>query len=96
MTDPISIYSRQGRNDPGPKGVSSDRKVDREVPATATGPTAGSDEVVLSETAQQAMRGEAFDRAKIEAIKEALRNGQYPLDSRRIAESFMSIERMID
>ena len=54
------------------------------------------DELVLSDTARQAaMEFEAFDSAKVEAIKEALRNGQYPLDSRRIAESFYSIERMI-
>jgi negative regulator of flagellin synthesis FlgM len=54
------------------------------------------DELVLSDTARQAaMDFEAFDSAKVEAIKEALRNGQYPLDSRRIAESFYRIEQMI-
>ena len=37
----------------------------------------------------------AFDRAKVEAIKQALRDGSYPLDPRRIAESFVAIERMI-
>ena len=30
-----------------------------------------------------------------DAIKQALRDGQYPLDSRRIAENFVAIERMI-
>jgi negative regulator of flagellin synthesis FlgM len=36
-----------------------------------------------------------FDRAKVEAIKQAIHNGQYPLNPRRIAESFVAIEQMI-
>ena len=36
-----------------------------------------------------------FDRAKVDAIREAIHNGQYPLDPRRIAESFVAIEQMI-
>ena len=36
-----------------------------------------------------------FDRAKVDAIRHAIHNGQYPLDPRRIAESFVAIEQMI-
>ena len=36
-----------------------------------------------------------FDRAKVEAIKTALQNGQYPLNPRRIAESFVALEQLI-
>jgi len=65
-------------------------------PVTDARPQPRADELVLSDTARQAaMEFEAFDSAKVEAIKEALRNGQYPLDSRRIAESFYRIEQMI-
>ena len=65
-------------------------------PVTESRAQPRADELVLSDTARQAaMAFEAFDSAKVEAIKEALRNGQYPLDSRRIAESFYRIERMI-
>jgi negative regulator of flagellin synthesis FlgM len=45
--------------------------------------------------AQQAMAQPDFDRAKVEAIKNAIAQGQYPLDSRKIAESFVAIEQMI-
>ncbi|MGA0992004.1 MAG: flagellar biosynthesis anti-sigma factor FlgM [Burkholderiaceae bacterium] len=31
----------------------------------------------------------------MDAIKQALQDGSYPLDPRRIAESFVAIERMI-
>jgi negative regulator of flagellin synthesis FlgM len=53
------------------------------------------DEVQLSAVAQKAMQEPEFDRAKVEAIKLAIQQGQYPLDSRRIAESFLAIEKMI-
>jgi negative regulator of flagellin synthesis FlgM len=53
------------------------------------------DEVKLSAVAQKAMQEPEFDRAKVEAIKVAIQQGQYPLDSRRIAENFVAIEKMI-
>jgi negative regulator of flagellin synthesis FlgM len=54
-----------------------------------------SDEVKLSAVAQKAMQEPEFDRAKVEAIKLAIQQGQYPLDTRRIAENFVAIEKMI-
>ena len=36
-----------------------------------------------------------FDAAKVEQIKQALAEGNYPLDERRIAESFVAIESML-
>jgi hypothetical protein len=36
-----------------------------------------------------------FDRAKVDAIKDAIQNGQYPLNPRRIAESFVALEQLI-
>jgi negative regulator of flagellin synthesis FlgM len=53
------------------------------------------DEVKLSAVAQKAMQEPEFDRAKVEAIKLAIQQGQYPLDTRRIAENFVAIEKMI-
>jgi negative regulator of flagellin synthesis FlgM len=53
------------------------------------------DEVKLSAVAQKAMQEPEFDRNKVEAIKVAIQQGQYPIDSRRIAENFLAIEKMI-
>ncbi|MBT5106326.1 MAG: flagellar biosynthesis anti-sigma factor FlgM, partial [Porticoccaceae bacterium] len=36
-----------------------------------------------------------FDEAKVAEIKQALAEGNYPLDERRIAESFVAIESML-
>lgn len=61
--------------------------------AKAAAPRA--DELVLSDVAQKAMAEPAFDRSKVEAIKQALKDGNYPLNARRIAESFVSMENLI-
>jgi hypothetical protein len=36
-----------------------------------------------------------FDRVKVDSIKDAIANGHYPLNPRRIAESFVALEQMI-
>ncbi len=36
-----------------------------------------------------------FDRTKVDSIKHAIENGQYPLNPRRIAESFVALEQLI-
>ena len=36
-----------------------------------------------------------FDRAKVESIKAAIQQGNYPVSLRRIAENFVSLEKMI-
>jgi len=41
------------------------------------------------------MQEPQFDRAKVESIKLAIQQGNYPVDSRRIAENFVAIEKMI-
>jgi negative regulator of flagellin synthesis FlgM len=53
------------------------------------------DTLELSDAARQSMAEPGFDRAKVDAIKLALQQGQYPLDSRRMAENFLAIEKMI-
>ena len=58
-------------------------------------PNTGADEVVLSEISQKAANEPGFDPQKVEAIKQAISDGNYPLDARRIAESFSSLERLI-
>ena len=63
--------------------------------ASSTPAPAVRDEFVPSDVAKQAMSSEPFDQAKVDAIKQAIQDGQYPLDSRRIAESFLAVERMI-
>jgi negative regulator of flagellin synthesis FlgM len=110
MTDAISQYGRQAPLDSSTRAaidsrVAADAKspVDASVAKQAAAvadnkPTVakpGPDMLILSDVAKKAMAEPSFDRVKVDAIKQAIQNGQYPLDSRRIAESFMAIEKMI-
>ena len=54
------------------------------------------DQVKLSNIAQKAMgEGSSVDQEKVDRIKQAIEDGRYPVDSRRIAESFASLERLL-
>ncbi|MSQ64749.1 MAG: flagellar biosynthesis anti-sigma factor FlgM [Limnohabitans sp.] len=55
----------------------------------------GSDSVSLSNVKDRIDAQPAFDRAKVESIKAALQQGNYPVSPRRIAENFVSLEKMI-
>ena len=49
------------------------------------------DEVILSDVAKKAMEEEpSFDLEKVKAIRKAIEEGSYPLNSRKIAESFVA------
>ena len=54
------------------------------------------DEVKLSNVAQKAMTSRPdVDQEKVDRIKQAIEEGRYPVDSRRLAESFASLERLV-
>ncbi len=100
MTDPISHFSRMAQMDNSVRQAArAEKRASAPVGLAAQEAPAASapqgDEVRLSDVARQAMREPEFDRAKVESIKTAIRDGQYPLDARRIAESFVALERMI-
>ena len=94
MTDPISHFGRIAQMDSSIRKVAAkgEQSTDKAKAAPASGQ---SDELHLSEVARQATQEPQFDRAKVEAIKLAIQQGQYPLDVRRIAENFVAIENMI-
>lgn len=78
-------------------------KADKQEKAASAAPAPASpsegrrtDSVQMSNVAQKAMAEPDFDRAKVESIKQAISEGNYPLDIKRIAESFVAIERMIN
>lgn len=106
MSDAISNYGRMTQSNAALRSALD--KVDKKTAAKSGAPadTAapaqeakagnGADQVSLSNVAQKAMAQPDFDRAKVEAIKQAIKEGNYPINPRRIAESFVSLERLID
>ena len=106
MTDAISQYGRLAQTDSTVRNALD--KLDKKAPATdgkappsvdtqapRVAPRPGPDTLSLSNVAQKAMNEPEFDRVKVESIKKAIQDGQYPLDAKRIAESFVAIEKMI-
>jgi negative regulator of flagellin synthesis FlgM len=96
MNSPINGYSRQlGTGLLERYNSEKLEKASDKAPTKAAAPAAGGDELVLSDVAKQAMSEGSFDQAKVDSIKQAIQDGQYPLNARRIAESFVAIEQMI-
>lgn len=99
MTDPISSFRRIAQMDAASRpaaGKATERSSETTQGTAAKSTGMQSDELQLSEVAQQAMKEPEFDRAKVESIKQAIHQGLYPVDSRRIAENFVAIEKMIN
>jgi negative regulator of flagellin synthesis FlgM len=104
MAIPISGQGLVGTNDIGRReaervqrsSVASMLSAD-ETNATGQGasPAIQDDELVLSETAMQATDSDAFDQARVDAIRQAISEGNYPLDVRRIAERFQELEDLL-
>ncbi len=97
MTDAISQYGRLNSSSNAVR-ASVDKAAKKAAADDGGAPAAarpGEDSVALSNVAAKAMAEPDFDRAKVESIKQAIAQGQYPLDAQRIAESFVAIERMI-
>jgi negative regulator of flagellin synthesis FlgM len=104
MTDSISSYGRRiqteaSRRDALDKAAAKatpsllEEAAGKPAPAKVGG---GHDQLQLSNVAQKAMAEPDFDRAKVESIKQAIQDGQYQINPRKIAESFLAVERMID
>ena len=58
--------------------------------------TSGTEELVkLSANLQADIDKALFDQEKVDRVKDALRNGDYPIDSNKIADSFIDLEKLI-
>ena len=105
MADAISNYGQRAQSDASLRsaldktnrksGSSSQVASDAAASSAPSAKSPGADELRLTNVAARAMAEPDFDRAKVESIKQAIQDGQYPLNARKIAESFHAIEQMI-
>jgi negative regulator of flagellin synthesis FlgM len=58
-------------------------------------PVQSTDRNEVGEASRQALASSDFDAAKVESIRKAIADGQYAIDPKRIAESFMALEAML-
>jgi negative regulator of flagellin synthesis FlgM len=74
----------------------SKKNAESDKAATSESPSAvAQDSVELSEGVRSASTNAVFDAGRVAELREAIANGQYPLDPKKIAESFASIERLL-
>ena len=96
MTDPISSYGRQMSVDlqksSNPK---AERKLSVATPVKESPSQTDVDRISSGVADLMAQSEPPFDRAKVDRIKQAIQDGQYAIDPKRIAENFVAIERMI-
>jgi len=103
MSDPFSVNARIGNtgatratatkvDNKSSAGKSESSSESKSASATSAQVT---DSVNLSNISQRVKDTPDFDRAKVESIKAALREGTYPINPRRIAENFVALEKMI-
>ena len=101
MSDPVSNNARianQAASRAALEKLDNKSKAVKNAPspeAKAAPAPQNADTVNLSNVTQRAKDAPDFDRAKVEAIKTALREGSYPINPRRIAENFVALEKMI-
>ena len=105
MTDAISNYGQRAQSDASLRsasdkanrknGANSNLSADQPTSSAPSVRSAGADQLQLTNVAAKAMAEPDFDRVKVESIKQAIQDGQYPLNPRKIAESFHAIEKLI-
>ena len=66
---------------------------DRNIPSESSETNAT--KVQLSDEVSDAIESAEFDAAKVEALRLAIMDGNYPLDAKRIAENMLNLERLI-
>lgn len=102
MTEPIYNKPLRGQTDlrrpvvDKPNAPAEQAKgLDMAAEAARTTKSPGADEFVPTNVVARAQAEPAYDKVKVESIKKAIQDGQYPLDPRRIAESFHALEKLI-
>jgi negative regulator of flagellin synthesis FlgM len=88
MTDPVSNFGRRAQSDPSvrsaidkaaPKPTTSDAKSSSATAAKPSAHAPGPDALQLTNVTARAMAEPDFDRVKVDAIKQALKDGNLSL-----------------
>jgi flagellar biosynthesis anti-sigma factor FlgM len=92
MTSPISNNASPPRVQQGDVSPKKESVVKGNLDDSVT-KTEG--DVSIDSNVAQALKGADFDQAAVESIKTAIQNGEYPLDDKKIVESFIPLEKLL-
>jgi len=89
---PESTAKKDVRSDKAGSPDPNSAKVPESVAPESMAPESA---VALSDAVTETINEAEFDAAKVEALRLAIMEGNYPLDAKRIAENMIDLERMI-
>jgi|TARA_B110000483_G_scaffold217855_1_gene270665 negative regulator of flagellin synthesis FlgM len=97
MTDTISGESQRTASVMAKQAVNANNKQKNDSSDVAAPSAVKGDDssVVLSAKLKSEIAAVSFDSVKVEQIKQSIELGNYPLDNKKIAESFIPLEKLL-
>ena len=97
MTDTISGTNQRSASISPKKAISSEKqRSSKSAESDLTVATKTSDSSVeLSTILKDEIASVGFDSKKVDHIKQSIEQGNYPLDDRKIADSFIPLEKLL-
>ena len=92
---PNEISNTTGRVSSPIAQPSRKRSEEKLAAASTSSTSSSSDRVELSDLTQRVHAESGFDQTKVDTIRKAIIEGAYPLDPKRMAESFAALEKML-
>ena len=97
MTDTISGTSQRSASISPKKAINSEKKQSHKTTESdiPTGTKTADSSVELSTKLKDEIASVGFDSKKVDHIKQSIEQGNYPLDDRKIADSFIPLEKLL-
>jgi negative regulator of flagellin synthesis FlgM len=97
MTNTIPSADQRAKAIAANQGVDTPRPEKNSPPELASTSSARSADstVELSADLKNEIAAVSFDSKKVDQIKQSIENGNYPLDDKKIAESFIPLEKLL-
>ena len=97
MTNTIPSADQRAKAVGANQGVDTSRPEKTSPPELASTSSARSADstVELSADLKSEIAAVSFDSKKVDQIKQSIENGNYPLDDKKIAESFIPLEKLL-
>ena len=97
MTDTISSEIQMAASVMAKQAVNANNKQEVDSSGVVAPSTVKGDDssVVLSPQLKSDIAAVNFDNKKVDQIKQSIEQGNYPLDNKKIAESFIPLEKLL-
>jgi flagellar biosynthesis anti-sigma factor FlgM len=97
MTDTISGESQRAASVMAKQAITPNNKQGSDSPQVTTNSMVKGEDssVELSAKLKSEIATVSFDSKKVDQIKQSIEQGSYPLDNRKMAESFIPLEKLL-